>query len=196
MKALDIVYKAALHTASSDLQSKLSSQFVSVSQEESEQKYLQSGHLPTDMNDCTCICCGHKYTDEPDSNRLSARSNAALRGQWERQIAEDEAIRSAGGQVLTTRGTVMAVGRQRPEPSYKPLTLKCHCKDSQCSTSEGPVPVHECPKRCIDDDTGERYGFDEVTGHCLCPICACTSCPSFYTVSSFLPMYFPTSTSS
>ena len=84
----------------------------------------------------------------------------------------------------------MAVGRQRPEPSYKPLTMKCHCKDSQCSTSEGPVPVHECPKRCIDDDTGERYGFDEVTGHCLCPICACNSCPSFYTVSSFLSCLF------
>ena len=183
VSSLDVMYKAALHMASTEAQSKLSSQFVSVSTQEAERKYLQNGYLPTDVADRLCICCGHGYTDEPNTNITDARDNELSRGQWERQVSEDRATQAAGGTVLTNRGQPMAEGRQRPEPSYKNLIRHCHCIGSQCTTSSGPVPVEECPKRCIDDATGERYGFDPASGRCLCPICSCNNCPSYYTVS-------------
>jgi hypothetical protein len=173
--------------ASTTLNGRFSSLFITRSklpEGEYNCPYLMNGYVPICLECGTCICCLHPFTDEPNSNQIANTNNTHKKAAHLSQLATDQQAWDAGVKVLTSRGGKMAPNRKRNEPKYELLIYHCHCHQFGCTTSVGNVSERECPKKCIDAETGQWYTIDQVTGLCTCPICACNACPSFYAVSS------------
>ena len=188
MEPVFTLYENASHTVSTALQAKFSSQFPKVTGPEVDRRYLEDGYIPPaavrpDGTVDPCFCCGHCFWDEPNENKAKVTRNLDKRARHESKVANDAALVAAGGVPLTEKGKPMQEGRKRNDPTYELLLRHCHCWQFLCMSMCGPVPSSECPTNCIDKSTGLRYGFDPVSGECLCPICQCDSCPRFYTVS-------------
>lgn len=148
------------------------SKFIQLKGADRDRKFLQKGRLPEDEAKRTCLGCGHCAVDEPDSNDKAISNNAAGLLLHEQKKAEDEAAWANGQAVRNSKGEVMKKGRSRPF-KMEVVRQECHCEQFGCTSRTGEVPSSECPLMCIDEATGERYGFDE-NGNCLCPICNCT----------------------
>jgi hypothetical protein len=176
---ISVMVAQAEQTASMELQSQFSSQHLKVGPEERDRKFLVDGFLPINVSMRKCLHCGLRSIDEPNANNNRARANQLKHAAHQSQLVSDRAIEAGGGVVLNNRGEPMQAGRKRNEPKYDALVLNCHAGQFGCTTHEGPVPAVECPIGCIDDATGERYGFD-VEGDCNCPLCK-SRCRAFYT---------------
>ena len=175
----------AISDASTTLNNSFANSFFSansVGRGEFDRKYLENGYVPVVAGYETCLCCGFRYCDEPNSNIAAAVNNEAKKARYEAQLLEDEQKRQRGEVVLTSRNQPMADGRTRTAPKYDVITLHCHSREFSCSTEVGDVPESECPIKCIDPDTGERYLVD-LNGDCQCPVCQC-NCNAIYSVSS------------
>ena len=107
------MFAQAKQTANMELQSKFSSQFLIVSAEEKDSKYLVEGYDPTCAEMSIWICCNHGFCDEPNSNRLASVRNLQKRARHEAQLASDQAIRDTGGVVLNNRGDPMQPGQKK-----------------------------------------------------------------------------------
>lgn len=181
LRELTHLVQAAEHSASQELQRQFVSKFHTLSGIELTRKYLVNGYLPRQEEDRVCINCMHGSIDEPNTNRDVMVANQRKQVEFEQQEAQDKATWDAGGVVTNNRGTVLQVGRSRPRPQLGLAMYECHCKQMRCTTSIGEVPVEQCSIKCIDPETGERYGNDE-NGRCLCIMCKCT-CRVSYCVS-------------
>ena len=182
LRKISEIYESARMTAATELQVQFSSQFLNITGERADRKYLQDGYKPTVPGLSDCICCDHGWCDEPNENILKAARNARKKAAYDVQAEADSAAWANGQQVLSVRGEVMTQGRKRPDPKYEQLEIHCQCRNFRCLTSDGAVPSDQCPINCIDPDTNARYKIG-TDGSCLCPICSCNSCPSFFTVS-------------
>ena len=187
IRTLHVMYQQALHLATTELNRQFSSQFVSLKGADKDRKYLENGYLPNIASNRLCISCStndvqHAYVDEPNSNRDALARNLTAQSQYDAQRAIDETTWANGGIVTNSNGGIIQHGRKRPQPKLQMVVLQCHCAQFGCTTSEGEVPKRHCPIQCIDNKTGQRYKFDDITGKCLCPICSC-DCHACYTVS-------------
>ena len=128
-------------------------------------KFLEDGYLPTDPAMRDCLFCGCQGTvDEPNTNLQAVQNNILIHHRHQGQLAQDNQAWARGEQVLTNRGTVMQQGRARNAPKFENLIMNCHATQFGCTIRERFVPIVECPIRCINKDTGARYGTDPTTG--------------------------------
>lgn len=184
LRELYHLVQVAEHQASQDLQKKFVSKFITLSGIQLTRRYLESGYLPRQQENKVCINCFHGAIDEPNTNLGIMTSNTQKQVEYERQESLDKATWDAGGEVRNTKGNVIQNGRARPRPNFGIATYECHCKQMRCTTSIGEVPEEQCIIKCIDPETGKRYGNDD-NGRCLCIVCKCT-CRVSYCVSWLL----------
>ena len=181
LKTIDDIYKNARAAAATDLQALFSSQFITLRGPDRDRKYLQNGYLPSIPALRRCLCCGHDNGDEPNENIARIQRNNQKKAAHNAQIESDKAAWASGQEVRNARNEVMTEGRKRPDPKYETIIIVCHCEEFSCTTGDGPVPTDQCPIRCIDPSTGNRYSMD-INGSCTCPICLC-ECSVAFTVS-------------
>eukprot|EP00956_Cyclotella_meneghiniana_P039409 scaffold171479_cov33-Cyclotella_meneghiniana.AAC.1 len=173
--------RIAISDASTTLNNSFANSFLSASSlppGEYDRKYLENGYVPTVSGYERCLCCGFTYCDEPNSNRAAILNNEAKKARYDAQLLEDEQKRQRGEVVLNNKNVPMADGRKRTGPKYETIFTHCHAGQFSCSTEVGDVPESECPIKCIDPNTGERY-FVDLHGNCQCPVCQC-DCNAIY----------------
>lgn len=128
--SVSVRYEQARHTATTELQSKFSSQFVSVNADEADRKYLENGYKSVPGSGLgDCICCGHGYTDEPNSNIAAGQDNTNKRAAHEAEIASDEQTWADGGTV------------------YQPWN--CHAERAQAQRSSVQGFDYQLPLRAV-----------------------------------------------
>ena len=185
--AITTLYKrvnSAIHDASSALNNSFSNAFFTVNSlppGEYDRRYLEDGYLPTVPGFQYCIVCGLRACDEPNTNIVAAQRNAAKKITYHAQLLEDEQKRERGEVVLNNKNMPMADGRKRNAPKYESLLIHCHGLQCGCTSDVGDVPASECPIKCIDPETGDRYPVD-ISGVCECPYCK-SKCNAVYSVS-------------
>lgn len=172
--ALSVTYQQALHTANTTHMQKFSSQVITLVGGAKDRSFLHLGARPNIEEQHTCIFCNHEWIDEPNSNSTNLQHNLRVQAQYDSQAEMDRVTWANGGDVTNDKGETMTRGRRRPKPKLKPIIQVCHCGQFGCTTATGVVPTSECPIQCIDIATNARYGIDQVTGECLCPLCICT----------------------
>ncbi len=119
----------AEHTASIDLQSKFLSQFLNNPGEAADRKYLVDGYLLTIITLGTCICCGHGFIDETNTNWAISNRNATKQAQYDAQCFEDKAIWATEGAVLTNKGGIVQQECRHNKPKYEQMVIHCHSNE-------------------------------------------------------------------
>jgi len=82
--SVNVRYKQANHTVTTELQSKFCSQFVSIDAVEVDRKYIENGFKSVPgLGLGDYVCCGHGCTDEPNANIAASQNNTNKRAAHE-----------------------------------------------------------------------------------------------------------------
>ena len=148
---------------------------ITLTGEERDRMFLQGGgFLPQDEAHRYCPKCGHPSVDEPQKNRVVIERNKAKLENWSKEVEKFDECKRKGEPYVGSSGRVLS--RRPAKPQDEVAYVQCHCIQFGCISNAGDVDITECPIKCIDSATGERYGVDPASGDCLCPLCQCHCC--------------------
>ena len=89
INTIHIYYDQAKHDASYEIQSKSTSQCLTVKEPERDRKFLEDGYLPTDPAMRDCLFCGCQGTvDEPNTNLQAVQNNILIHRRHQGQLAQ------------------------------------------------------------------------------------------------------------
>ena len=178
--ALESKYLIGYRTARQKLKNQTSSIVLKHTTLENKRRYLKDASLPKDPAYRCCPFCNHESVDFPDINSTVDEENKKNMVEYKKKM---DVIASSKNGVATTNVKVDKISRAPPKPAYKSNYYRCWCSSFRCLSWTCDTG-NTCKNKCIDLSSSKRYGFDPVTGQCLCPLHQ-YKCDVMFTVEAF-----------
>lgn len=135
--------------------------FVKIEGIHVRRRFCEDGFVWTsDPLALACVSCQHTYVDMPNECKNFQLLNEQKNAAYAAELADWEEKKGRGEKVA----------RKPTAPKLLVRVKHCHCHQFHCQGNPIVTPT-QCPIRCINPLTRQRY--EMVDGKCQCPLCVC-----------------------